>query len=335
MRLRDLDTRGTTPTIVLLQTPSSRLTMFLQDKIKRRYGCSAESSLDIAVKSDYKSVKEVYNAVPPFSERWYVSINLDKTNDKELYELIKQSSTCVFFCTCSRYTTFKTFREEFKGMAGFCDFYMNFLRKTDFVYLYDAFTLADNKLSKQMFDYVVQSYSSDIEAVFELLVHLNQGEKFETRNEIAEVCGLGSLSVESYIFSLLKPLSGSDKGLLTVIKNRSKAGIELGESVGYTSMYNFMAKSLLLFCELKMLIMSGVVYKSVRHLPDAFDEKALARYQKYIRRLNGIPLSSLLRIRQAMGKTTWHSDLDLLCFVYNYYQQKAIGGIKNGDFVRS
>ena len=297
--------------------------MFLQDKIKRKYKCKNDSIIDIGVKSDYKKVKEVLGTTPIFSDKWYVSVDLDKTMDKELIELIKQSYTCVFFCTCSKYGTFKQFKEDLKDMTGIFDFYINYLRRPDFLYLYDAFTLSDNKLNKQLFDYAVQSYSGDIEAVFELLIHLNQGEKFESRKEIAELCGLGSLSIESYIFTLLKGLSGSDKGLATVIKNRVKAGVELGEAIGFSSMYNFMSRSLLLFCELKMLIMSGIVYKTVRNLPDTFDEKALSRYQKYIWRLKEIPLSDLLRLRQCMGKKVWRSELDFLNFIYRYYNMKA------------
>lgn len=319
MRLSDLDSRNIHPDIILLQTPSSMLTMFLQDKVKLKYHCKSDAIIDVQTKSDYKKIKEVLGTNPPFADRWYVSVNLDKTNDKDLINLIKQSSTCIFFCTCSKYKTFKSFKGIFKENTGLCDFYINYLRRPDFLYLYDAFTLSDNKLSKQLFDYVVQSYSGDIEAVFKLLVHLNQGEKFESRKAISDLCGIGGLSIESYIFSLLKPLSGSDRGLMTVIKNRAKAGVDLADALGYTTMYNFTAKSLLSFCELKMLIMSGVVYKSVRKLPDSFDEKALVRYQKYIWRLKEIPMSELLRLRQCMGEKPWRSSVDFLNFIYRYY----------------
>lgn len=323
MRLSDLDAKNLNVNLVLLQTPSTRLTMFLQDKIKRKYGCKGESIIDIQTKQDYKKIKEVIGTVPPFSERWYVSINLDKTNDKDLISLIKQSYTCVFFCTCSKYRVFKEFKEALKDYAGLFDFYINYLRRADFLYLYDAFTLSDNKLNKQLFDYAVQSYSNDIEAVFELLLHLNQGEKIESRKDMADICGIGDLSIESYIFSLLKPVSGSAKGLNTVIKNRVKAGVDLGETLGFGKMYNFMSKSLLTFCQLKMLIMSGVVYKTVRNLPDSFDEKALAKYQKYIWRLKEIPLSDFLRLRQCIGSKRWNNEVDFLNFIYKYYNLKA------------
>lgn len=324
LRLAELDSKHLNISVVILQTPSVKLQMFLQDKIKRRISCTKDAILDVATKGDIKKIKEVTGIKPPFSDKWYVQIDLDKLYDKSLIQQIKASFTCVFFCTCSRYGTYKKFKEELKEKEGVVDFYINYLRRPDFLYLYDAFTLEDNTLTKQMFDYVAKSYAGDIEAVFDLLLRLNQGEKFETRKDIAEVCGLGGLSVESYIFDLLKPLSGSDKGLLTVIKNRTKAGVDLADTLKYTKLYNFMAKSIQSFCELKMLIISGVVYKSIHKLPDAFDEKALSRYQRYIWRLKEVPLSDLLRLRQCMGNTVWKSEIDFLNFIYRYYGSKSL-----------
>lgn len=327
MRLSDLDSKNRSIDVVLLQTSSTKLSMFIQDKLKRRYNCKSDSLIELETKSDLKKVKEVFGVTPPFAAKWFVTIDLDKGKNgvalKDLIPVIKQSSTCIFFCTSSKYKTYKEFKESFKDSTTFFDYYINYLRRPDFLYLYDAFTLSDNKLSKQLFDYAVQSYSGDIEAVFDLLLALNSGQKFESRQDIAEVCGLGGLSVESYIFSLLKPVSGSDKGLKTVIKNRVKAGVDLGNTIGFQKMYNFTAKSIMLFCELKMLIISGVIYKSVRNLPDSFDEKALAKYQKYIWRLKEIPLSDILRLRQCMGAYAWHNGSDFLNFIYKYYELKS------------
>lgn len=323
MRLSDLDSKNLNINVVLLQTSSIKLQMFIQDKIKRKFKCKNEAIIDINSKSDFKKIKEVTGIKPPFSSKWYIEIDLDKLHDKTLVQYIKASTTCVFVCTCSRYSTFKKFKEELKGKEGVLDFYINYLRKPDFIYLYDAFTTSDNKLTKQLFDYVAKSYAGDIEAIFELLIHLSQGEKFDSRADIAKVCGLGGLSVESYIFDLLKPLSGSDKGLSTVIKNRVKAGVDLGNTLGFAKLYNFLSKSIKCFCEIKMLMMAGVVYKSIYKLPSSFDEKALAKYQKYIWKLKEIPMSDLLRLRQCMGSKKWLNELDFLNFIYKYYSLKA------------
>lgn len=322
MRLADLDNKNSNPDVILLQTPSTRLQIFLQDKLKRKYDCNNDSLIRVETKKDIKRVRDVLGITPPFAVKWFVEINLDAFYDKELIKVIKESSTCLFFCTCSKYSTFKKFKDSIKDDCSVFDYYINYLRRPDLIYLYDAFVKEEDRLSTQLFNFVVQGYSGDIEAIFDLLIHLSQGEKIKNRKDITDLCGLGSLTIESYVFSLIKPLSGSDKGLKKVMKDRINVGVELADSMGYTKMYNFMAKCLRCFIEIKVLCVSGVVYKSIRNLPDCYDEKSLARYQKYLWRLKEIPLSRLIRLRQAMGSKPWRSDFDLLTFVYTYYNNE-------------
>lgn len=323
MRLADLDAKTANVNVLLLQTPSSKLYMFLFDKIKRKYHINVDSTIAVENKSDLKRVKEVVGIRPPFSEKWFVTVNLDKFNDKSLIEAIKMSSTCVFFVTCSKYGQYKAFKDSLKNYSGVYDYYINYLRRPDFIYLYDAFVPEGNRLTKQLFDYTVTSYSGDIEAVMDLFLHLGQGESIESRKDISEICGIGGNSTEGFIFSLLKPLSGSDKGLNTVLKNRIKAGIDLCDTLGCSTCYNFISKNLYNFIVIKQLLISGVVYKSIRNLPDTFDEKSLARCQKYLWRLKEIPMTSLLQLRSCMGDT-WRSDLDFLRFIYKFYYIESL-----------
>ena len=331
MRLADLDAKRANPDVVLLQTPSTRLQIFLQDKLKRKYRCNNDSLIRIETKKDIKRVRDVLGITPPFAEKWFVEVDLDVIRDKDLAKVIIESTTCIFFCTCSKYGIFKKFKDSIKENCNVYDYYINYLRRPDLIYLYDAFVKEEDRLPKQLFDFVVQGYSGDIEAIFELLVHLSQGEKISSRKDITEICGLGSLTVESYIFSLIKPLSGSAKGLKKVMKDRINVGLELADSMNYTSMYNFMTKCLRCFIEIKILCVSGVVYKTIRNLPDSYDEKSLARYQKYLWRLKEIPLSRLLRLRQAMGTKVWRSEFDLLTFIYTYYNNELQLEVLNVD----
>lgn len=324
MHLNELDKKGVEPFIILLQTSSPKLELFIKDKVKRKYNCKGESIIYIENKADIKNLKSIIGVTPAFSERWYVEIDMSKMDSKDLRNIIKESHTCVFVLTCSRYVMYKELKTEFKSLDGVFDFYIMYLGRADMTYLYDGFVTQENKLTKQLYDYVVQSYSSDIESVFELFYRLAAGEEFNSRKDISDVCGLGGNSVESFIFSLLSPLSGSDKGLKKVLSNRIKAGVDLSSTLGVSSMYNFLARSLRLMCELKMLMISGVVYKTVRNLPKSFDEKALMRYQKYIWKLKTIPLSELLKIRSAMGSRVWCQDTEILSFIYRYYSNKAL-----------
>ena len=322
MRLQDLDSKNANPTVVLLQTPSTQLSIFLYDKLKLRFHCNSDSIISVESKSDVKKIREVSTTSPPFGDKWLIQVNLDKVNDKELIKVIHDSLTCIFFCTCSKYKTFKQFKDSIKDVNGVYDYYVTYIRRPDLLYLYDALVPEDNKLSKQLFDYVAQSYSSDIDAIFDLLLALNKGDSFESRKDIAELCGLGNNSVESFLLSLMKPMSETEKGTHTVIKNRAKMGADLGATIGWSSFYNFFNSSLDSFIQLKVLVISGVVYKQVRDLPDSYDEQKLSKYNKYLWRLKEVPLSRFLRMKQVLLEGgRWNKPADFLRFLYCYYTE--------------
>ena len=334
MQLRDLDSKTFDITVALVQTSSVQLSILIHDKLKKRYNCTAASTIVVANKKDLKKVREVATIVPFVGSKWFVEVDLEKAMDKELYNLIQTSTTCLFYCTSTKYQTFKKFKEGLKNQAGVVDLYINYIRRPDLLYLYDTLVPKNNLLSKPLFDYVAQSYSSDIDAIMDLFMSLGRGDTFESRKDIAELCGIGNNSVDSFLLALIKPPSDSGKGVCTVIRNRVKAGIDLGAAVGWSSFYNFLNSALTAFIYIKVLKISGVLYKTIPELPASYDsdnnliagydEAKLSRYNKYIWRLDEVPLSRLLRIKQTMlDGTKWKKQADFLCFIYNYYLESV------------
>ena len=329
MLLRNLNDTNVDCNVVLLQTPSERMKMFIEDNIKRRYKVNSDTILQCSSKKDYKPIKDIINVVPPFSDKWFIDVDLDKCNDKDFIQIMKDATTCVFFCRVSKYSTFKNVKESLRTVSGVYDFYINYLRKPDFIYLYDAFVPSDKRLVKSLFDYVVQSYSGDIEAVFKLLLELNAGKEFNKRSEIADLCGVGGNTVESFIISLLKSPPRTEKGLNTVIKNRLKAGSELAEVYSYGLFYSMLRKTLLNFIQIKVLMVSGVVYKRISNLPDGYNDKVLGRYQRYLWVFREVPLSRILRLYQSLGDNYWSSEIDFLNFLYKYMYTEVKINVSN------
>ena len=323
MNLRDLSARGVGISCLLLQTPSVALQQYIQDALKSKYKVTKDAIISIDTKSDLKKIKDVIGVKPPFSDKWYVQIDLGKFNDKSLPQLIQQSGSCVFLLLSPNYGVYKNIKKELSKIPDFRDMYVTYLKRSDFIYLYDRYS-KKVKLSKPLLDWFIKGYSGDIDSVFTLFGLLKQGEIFNNRQKIANACGLGSLSVEGYIFDLLKPLSGSAKGFNLTIKNRIKTGIALGENLDWATLYNFINHTLKCFCHIKMLMMSGVIYRDIRKLPSGYDEKALYRYQRFIWRLKEIPLSEILILRQCVGNRVWRNELGLFNFVYNYYALKGV-----------
>lgn len=330
--LRDLDDRDYE--VVLFQSPSDKMKIFVQDKLKSKYRCNQDTIITVESKRDLAKVKEVLGLVSPFSERWLVIVNVAKTGIKELSQIINASTTCTFLCITDKYKTYKALKESIKKGNAFIELYLTYLRRPDFIYLYDALVPEDNKMTKQLFDYFVQSYSSDIEEVFDLFVALNGGMKVKTRKDISDICGIGGLTIESFIFSMVKAMPTTEKGLKKVLHNRLQAGKELSEMYKYDSLYSFMKASISNIVQVKMLIDTGVVYKTIRNLPEGYDSMKLTRYQKYMWSISEIPLSRFLRLADCMGDKRWRTEADFIAFLYRYYLRYSSDGVINLKEVR-
>lgn len=328
MLIKDLDLRVKNPDVLLMVTNSSRLEEFIRDKMKRYYHISSESIIEIDTKESIKQLKSIQGVAPMFSDKWFISINLDKFDVnfcKTIVDTIESSPTCFFFISGTYYATYKNCKnmiEEKKDIILY-DYYLKSLKKSDFLYLYDAFVSDKYKLTSSLFKYVYNNYNSNIDAYFTLLLRLNEGVTVNNPKDIVDICGLGGLSTESYILKLVKPLSGSDKGLRTVIRNKVKEGKELGDVYGYDKFYRFINKNIEVFCEIKMLTISGVIYRKIENLPKGYDETKLLRYNKYLPSLSNVPLSELLRLKKAIGTRVWRTELDFMNFLYNYYDVKG------------
>lgn len=323
MWLSDLDTNTFNPYIFLIQTPSTSLEQYVRDKIRRYYKVDQTTTIYVENKTDLKKVKDIRGIEPMSSDRWFVPIDIDKMFSKELIKAIKESTTCLFYLTTSRYSNYKKAKETFGKDFGFYDMYLRYLKRPDLIYIYDAYIVREKRLPKDLFDFVVHSYSGDIEAFFTLLKAMVSGKEFKSRNQIIEECGLGATSIESYVFDLLKPLSGSAKGLNITIKNRIKVGSDVAKNLSYRSLFNIIRDIVASFVEIKMLLLSGTVYKEIRDIPENFTERNLEKYQRYLWKISEIPYSELVLLINCLGTNAWQTDMDFFGFIYGYYTEKA------------
>jgi hypothetical protein len=308
--------------VFLLQTPASKLEMFLYDKIKTDLHCTQDTIFEVKDKKTVREIREIAFIDSFMSDKWLVRVNLDKASSymTDLLQVIYESTTIVFFCTCSNYKVFKNFTTSLKkkGVTEVYSYYLASLKRMDFDYLYKQFVQKNNKLSQTLYNHVYQGYSYSVDAVMDLFTELKNGVVFENRRDIADVCGVGGNSIESFIFSMLKKPSESLNGLKTVIKNRMKAGVELSEIYGVSRFQNYLKASVVKMVQLKELEISGLIYKKVFDLPNGFDEAKLVKYQRFLWRLKEIPMTRLLRLYKYMSESNWVSDFDFAGFVYKY-----------------
>ena len=317
--LADLETRGYN--VILLQQNSSKMLNFIKDTLKKTYDVDQTSILQVGTKGELKRIKEIQGISPPFSEYWFVEVALDSVPIKELMPVIVQSNTCVFFVTTNKYKNYKYFKEELnkRNTIRYKDYYLSYLKRRDISYLYYNLVPEDKRLTSALFNQVVASYSGDIDALFTLFEYLSKGTEIKSMREITSLIGMGGLTIESYIFMLLKEKPPTDRGKKRYRKDRLQASRELGVAYDWNTFYNYVRKAVVNIVEIKMLIISGVIYKEIKDIPDCYDIAALSRYRRYLWTIKEIPMSRLLQLFQNLSIRRWNNEVDCVSFLYNFY----------------
>lgn len=322
MLLSNLDNSKGKFKVFLLQTPSDKLRLYLYDRIKVDYNCNKDTIIELKDKKDFKRVKEVAFIDSFMSDKWLVTCNLKNVSSfmKEFVELIFESTTIIFFCTADNYKTFRNFTLALKnkGVSEVYQYYLTSLRSADFSYLYNKHVQKNNKLTKQLYDFVYQGYNSSISSLMDLFEELKRGTEFQSRKDISEVCGVGGNSVESFIFSMLKDPPSTEVGMKTVLRNRLKAGLDLASIYGYNRFQNYLSSCLSSLIDLKVLLISGEIYKKVINLPDGYNESKLVKYQRFLWRIKPIPMTRFLRLATFLEGEKWSCELNLMKFIYSY-----------------
>lgn len=349
MRLSDLDSKQANPDVVLVQTDCSRLSNFLEQKLKAHLESTKDTCFYITEKEQIKQLRNLIGIYPPLSSRWFAYVDLDTLDRSKLVpadvaNLIKVSNTVLFYVVCHKYATYKKFKDMIKNVPNIYDYYLSYLKKPDFIYLYDAFVPSDKRLSSSLFNFVTQTYSNKVDSCWDLFEELHEGKVCNTKADIVAICGSEDNTTEAFVFSLLKPMSKSENGFKRVFKQRVKTAFDLLNSTTFAAdtskvkdmsgatesnakpskLYAYINNNLMNFIALKMLIISGKVYKSIPteiiELYNVTYGLHIDKYQRFIWRLNQIPLSKFLLLKQCMGKV-WRDDLDILKFLYRYYME--------------
>lgn len=304
--------------------------IFVQDKIKAKNKNTNDSTFNLQTKKEFKE-SLIKAGVQPFgATKWLFLADNSKlkftaTNMKEI---TKNNSSGVYLIFVDKYSDYKRLKKAIGTFDGFIDLYITRLRRNDFLYLYDYYVPEENKLTKALYDQVVKNYSNDLDSVFKLLKALKSGEKVESQSDITAICGVGGNTIENYMLSLLKDPPTTERGTNTVLRNRIKLGVDLGDIYGYNNFWKYAMNCTKSFSDIKMLVISGEVYKKIQKLPDCYDEKRLSKMNRYLWKLKEIPYSSVVRLRYMLSRNKWRNESDFLAFVYNYYYADIKEAIK-------
>ena len=314
MSLKDLSSKHN---VHLLYTNSNLAEMYVYDKLKEVCKADSESIIRVENKSSFREMLETLNMQAYFAEKWLIILDYHKVSGiiKSNKNIFKAENAC-FLVLVSNYKEFKEFSELDISLNKM---YLSILRYKDIMYLFNGTDVAQKYL-----DHVSRSYSRDPEKVFTLYREVVSGYKISSIKDINNICGQSSSSISRFAMLLLKDPPVTVKGLSITLRNRVKLAEDLMDAYGISYFRNLLMATVKDILDIKVLYLSGVIYKNVQELPNGYDEKRLSKYNMYLDSIERvIPYSRIVNLYLSLKKEgVWKNKLNFLDFIYMYYSAK-------------
>lgn len=302
----------------MLLTSSNLAEIYVYDTLKSACGATIDSVVEVTNKATFTNMLELVNMQPLLADKWLFVISYKSVRQLvKKYEGIFQSDTAMFLIKVENYKDFK----EFKGIIkNINDLYLNTIGYSDV-----SFLLQGYKLSNNMIEFVAKSYYRDPEKVFILQKELSNGATINSNKDIVKICGESTGTVARFAMLLLNEMPSTSSGLKKVFNLRVKILVDLCDSFGPRSTYNFLCSTLKDILNIKILYLQGVIYDSIRDLPECYDEKKLSRYNMYLKRIvQDLTYENILRLYIALSSCdSWRSTQDGVMFLYKYYLENT------------
>lgn len=302
----------------MLCTNSSRAEIFVYDTLKRVHGANSESIVDIKTKKSIKDMLDLSMMNPYLADSWLFDIEYDKIRGtmKQVKSCFKSTSS-VFLIRVKNYAQFKECKQE---LGRINDLYLQSIYSKEVSYLLKGYNLPPKLVS-----FVASGYRNDVDKIFELKELLESGTSIQTTKELISYIGNSGSSINSFAMSLLNPVK--EKGKKTVIKNRLKEAKMLSDAYSPMKFKNFLAASVKDILDIKVLYNQGVIYKTIRDIPEVYNEKRLSKYSYCLEKITReIPYERVLNLYVMLRNCKWYKEQDILEFLYTYY-----GGDVSGD----
>lgn len=325
--LRELTSEKVNVHLVL--SNSSLADIYVYDTLKELCKATLESVINVESRADFKAMLELVSMQSYLSDKWLFVINYSKVKGacKSHKGMFSIKSAC-FLVKVKNYAEFK----EFKELIPTCnDLYLPIIRKNDV-----AFLFKDLEISQKVLDFVATSYARDPEKIFELRKQLLNGMEVQDQRSVVKLLGASTGSINKIVFLLLSTPPKTESGFNRVLKKRVQVCSDLVNAYGTRSLRNFMLATVKDILQIKTLYMQGVIFKSIRDLPESFDEKRLSKYNYYLETIeNEIPYERIMKLYLLLQMNkAWYSTQDVLNFIYKYYggvSDEIVSRLQSGE----
>lgn len=311
--------------MIIVYNKSPRYMAMVNNLVRRRLGVENSDIIRVSSMSEIIRHADLLRTKPLYSPYWLVLVEEAKYNmSKELVTLINTVSNFKLVIGVKNYGDFLKFRYDRSLKQVKKDImYGSMLAKEEFQLVYKA-TIKSKyavPLSSKLYEFVEKGYLREPESVFKLLSLLKEGVSFGDRREIISAIGLGNLTVEQEVLSLLSSRVSTERGLKQFMKRHGRMMLELSARYSTSSLKSAILRSLKALILIKSLIAKGDIIVGLPVNVDfkPYKNSSLNIYARRVEQIDEISLKKMvymLGILESTGR--WSDNLDLFNFLYTY-----------------
>lgn len=314
---------------LIVFTDSPSLEYVYLSMIRDKFDIHSDYCVSVTTEKELTHARSSINITPLRGKRWLLSIDADKIDMKVLERVgsIAYDSCLVLYHT-TRYGTYKRLlASKFREAQGrYCtDLYGGRLDRRDIELIAKHYEVM---LEETIVKFLEHKYGRTPQSICTLCSLVKSGYCITSDKDVIEAVGLGSISVDDFVLSLLTSRINTSHGLKRAIKQKLMYLSNLAEGIPYNSIQNFIVDTLAGMIDIKLAMIAGELSILNNSPPSSYTDKRAARFKRLLRYRatleSDISLEYLLRCHSLFKKNIYNPKLAILEWILKLYSIEGI-----------